>query len=123
MADFSAFAADIIGIIGVDGTYTTSTGTEITCTVDVNAEVRQQPDGFESRAWASRKTVDVLVADIGREPNEGETIAVGTSLYTVESVIDNDGFIAKAVVAVNEAILDEDGNPILDESGNYIYAD
>ena len=43
-------------------------------------------------------TIEVILADIGREPNRGDIFVVGTETFTVQSIEQNDGHTVKAVV-------------------------
>ena len=67
--------------------------------IHVEKGVDLQPAGFDSRVVAQSTTIEAALSDLGKEPERGETFttAAGT-VYTVISVLENDGHSVKAHV-------------------------
>lgn len=93
----STAAADIIRNIGQTATYTPSAGDPVTLYVDLSYVIDGQPDGL-AVAWTSRKTIECLLSDCGKEPDKAETFLVGSTTYTVTEVIENNGTFVKLAV-------------------------
>lgn len=65
--------------------------------VTQNAEL--QPAGFDAQVVAQGITLEAALADLGKEPDRGETFtAAAGTIYTVLSVLENDGSIVKVQV-------------------------
>jgi hypothetical protein len=72
--------------LGVDATFIPAAGDPISLKVIHRSELVMQPVGYESRAWQGEQTIEVLIADIGREPNRGEKFEIDDETYTVRAV-------------------------------------
>lgn len=58
-----------------------------------------QPAGFDSRVISQSITIEAALADLGKEPDKGETFTTATgTVYTVLSPIENDGHTVKVQV-------------------------
>lgn len=91
-------SADIFAQLGRAATFTPATGSAVSCTVVLDVGVRLQTDGYTGQASAQVTTVEGLVSEIGREPNRNETFLIGSTTYTVQSTLENDGRHYKVTV-------------------------
>lgn len=91
---------DLTDTLGETATYTPGDGGVAVSgvTVNVEIEIEQQPGGYEGPAWAQIQTIEGLLADFGQEPNEGDTIEIDSTTYTVKRVLENDGIFCKVAV-------------------------
>jgi len=103
LAVFTDAMDDLAATLGETATYTPADGGEAVPGVPVNVEieVEGQPDGFGGAAWTDVRTIECLLADLGRVPEDGDTFTLGGTDWTVGRVIENDGVFVK--VAVKEA--------------------
>ena len=79
-------------------TFTPSTGSAVSLRVDFDKTVQFQPEGLTSQAWPQAITIEALLADLPHEPNRTETFAISGTTYTVQAVIENDGYFVKVHV-------------------------
>lgn len=80
-------------------TYTPAVGDSVSCLVHIRKETLMQPGSFEAQIYGQETTVEGLLSVFGKEPDRGETFTtVGGTVYTVQSVLENDNRIVKAVV-------------------------
>ena len=98
MADFSNVIADIFNTIGDDAIFTPAGGAPVDCKVDLVTEVDSQPHQFSTTAWAQGKTIEAILSVIGKEPDRGDIFTIDGTDYTVEAVVENDGYCVKVVV-------------------------
>jgi len=97
-AIFAQAATDIMTQADTWATYTPSTGYPVTLRVKLSSVTNMQPDGFTTQTWPTMTILECLPSAAGKEPNRGETFTVGTTVYTVESVLENDGIFCKLAV-------------------------
>ena len=92
-------AEDLFDATAVDAVFNPAAGDPVDCKIDYREETRQQPDGYEAAVYARYKVVEYLYSEIGREVERGEYFekADGT-VYTVESIAENDGRFVSAIV-------------------------
>lgn len=85
-------AADhIMAVAGEFSTYTPYGGDPIEgVRVIPVSGVMVQPQG-DAEVWAQGTTIDVLIAETGQEPGEGDTFETDSTTYTVKEMIENDG--------------------------------
>ena len=94
---FDQAARDAFDVLGRPATFTPATGDPVTLQVSLEQEVDFQPAG-EAAVWETGATIEYVLEDLGREADPGETFTIDTTVYTVKSVIENDGrFIRVAV--------------------------
>ena len=65
----------------------------------MRVETDLQPMGFEGQAFEQMRTILYAYADIGREVDVGEEFEISSTIYTVRSVIENDGCFVKCEVS------------------------
>lgn len=97
-AVFAAAMADLAETLGTAAVYAPAVGDPVSLQVNMEIEVEQQPGGYEGPAWAQIQTIEGLLADFGQEPNEGDTIEIDSTTYTVKRVLENDGIFCKVAV-------------------------
>ncbi len=73
-------------------------GVDTACHADVLRGVDLQPGGFSAQVSGDSVVIEFLLSEIITEPARGDTATVGTTVYTVESIVENDGFTVKAIV-------------------------
>lgn len=96
---FVQAVADIFNsAIGEDATFTSAGGTAIDCRVIVERNVLMQPSSMDAQVYDRGTTIEAQLAEIINEPDRGDTFAVGTETFTVQSIEENDGITVKAIV-------------------------
>ena len=85
--------------LGEDATFTPAAGNPVSLKVVLRNELAMQPTGYESRAWQGEKSIEFILADLGREPNRGERFTVEETTYTVQGATANDGRFCTVAVA------------------------
>ena len=95
---FAEAMADLTDEIGSDAVYTYGSSGEymVDCKVLVEQEVVEQGGG--QGALVQVTTIEARLAEVGQEPDRGDTFAVGATTYTVEDVLENDGTWVKVAV-------------------------
>ena len=95
---FDAAAVDIFNALGRDAVYQPASGDPVSLKVNIEQAVALQPDGYEARVYAEGDVLEYLLADAGKEADRGETFTIGSTTWTVQSVLRNDGrFVSVAV--------------------------
>jgi hypothetical protein len=94
---YDAAADAIMEAMGRDATYTTG-GVSTNLKVVLDKMIDPGPGGFEGKAWQHMRTIECLLADLGGEPNKGDTFLVGANTYTVKEVLENDDRFVKVAV-------------------------
>ncbi len=84
--------------LGDDAVFTPSGGTAIECRVIIERSVMMQPAGMETQVFERGTTIEVILADIGVEPNRGDTFVIGTETFTVQTIDSNDGMTVVTIV-------------------------
>ncbi len=82
---------------GVDAVFTPLSGKPSSFKVMFTESMLLQPSGM-SQTWLQVKTIEYSLADLAREAMVGETFTVGGTPYAVQSIMNNDGYVIKAVV-------------------------
>lgn len=90
-ATFDEMGDVLFDQLGVDATFTPAAGDPVSLKVHQKTELVMQPTGYETRSWQGEKSIEFILADIGREPNRGEVFEIDETDYTVQAVIANDG--------------------------------
>lgn len=92
---------DMFNAGGSDATYTPTVGDPVSCKVILTKDIDMQPGSYESEVYGSQMTIEAPLKVLGKEPDEGETIGIGSTIYRVESVAEiiNDSIV---VVIVTE---------------------
>ncbi len=91
-------AEDVFSALGEDATFTPAVGDAVSLKVNLGVGVEYQPGSIESQVWGSEKTIEYVLVDIGREVNRDETFTLGSTVYTVQGIEQNDGRFVKVVV-------------------------
>ena len=82
-----------------DGVYTPLVGSAVSCPLRLSQETFVSPDGMDAETWIQRKSVTVLLSDIGQETSFGDTFTIGGVVYSVMSAEpENNGRFIKAFV-------------------------
>lgn len=90
---------DIFEECGEEATFTPATGDPVTgIYVDVNESTILAPGTYQAGLSLQDKTIEYIVADIGREVKNGETFTVNSTVYTVVQKVSCDGYTG--IVAV-----------------------
>jgi hypothetical protein len=84
--------------LGDDAVYTPSGGTAIACRVLIDRSVMLQPTGMVAQVFERGTTIEAILADIGKEPNRGDTFVIGTETFTVQAIDSTDGLTVTMVV-------------------------
>lgn len=100
---FNQAAEDIFDKQGVAATYTPSIGDPVVCQVNVVRGIDLEPQGFDSQVWGSGITLEAVLSVIGKEPDTDETFTITEgdyedTVYTVLTVLENDGRFVKVAV-------------------------
>jgi hypothetical protein len=96
---FANALRDIFGSAVADDTvYTPLGGAGIACRVLIERNVLLQPSGMDAQVVEQGTTIEAILADVGAEPNRGDTFAIGTETFTVQSIAENDGMTVKIIV-------------------------
>ena len=95
---FDEIGEDLFDDLGVTATFTPAVGDAVSCKVNLVQNLEMIPGGYEAQVWAGAKQLEYVLDDIGREANEGETFTIGVTVYTVQSILENDGRFVKAIV-------------------------
>ena len=82
----------------VTATYTPSSGPTKSCAIMIEKGNLEQPSGFVSAVSVQGITIEAALDDLGKEPDRGENFTVGSTVYTVLSVQENDGHTVKLQV-------------------------
>lgn len=84
----------------VRATYQPATGDPIPdIQIHIDKSIDLQPAGFDSRVVGQTITIEAVLADLGKEPDRGETFTTEAGVvYTVLSIVENDGHTVKAAV-------------------------
>ena len=81
-----------------DAVYRPNPGDPVALKIHVRKEQQLQPDGFTAEVQALATTAEAILADLGKEPERGETFETETETFTVKSVLSNDGKTVKVIV-------------------------
>lgn len=96
---FAKAVADIFNsAVGADATFTLAGGTAVSCRVILERNVLMQPSSMDVQVWERGTTIEAQLAEIINEPDRGDTFAVGSETFTVQSIEENDGITVKAIV-------------------------
>ena len=83
---------------GVDAAFTPLTGAPSSIKVVFAESMQLQPSGL-TQTWLQVKTIEYSLADLNREAMVGESFTIGGMRYFVQSIMNNDGYVVKAVVS------------------------
>ena len=103
MTDFDTLQnrlwADVLAKLGgVDARFTPLTGEPSNFKVLLTESMQLQPSGM-SQTWLQVNTIEYSLADLAREAMVGETFTIDGIQYAVQSIMNNDGYVIKAVVS------------------------
>jgi len=99
--DLTDSLLDLFTIAGQEATLIRC-GVETPCHADVIKGVDLQPSGFFMQVSGNSTVIEFLLSEIVTEPDRNDTVIVGTTVYTVESIAENDGYTVKVVVKQEE---------------------
>ena len=83
---------------GVDATFTPLTGEPSSFKVLFTESMQLQPSGM-SQTWLQVNTIEYSLADMAHVAKVGETFTIDGIRYTVQSIMNNDGYIIKVGVS------------------------
>jgi hypothetical protein len=83
---------------GVDATFNPLSGAPSSLRVMFAESMQLQPSGM-TQTWLQVKTIEYSLADLNREAMVGESFTIGGMRYFVQSIMNNDGYVVKAVVS------------------------
>lgn len=85
-----------------DAVTATYSGSGLPCAVMIAKGIVLQPGGFVSAVSAQGITIEAALDDLGQEPDRGDTFVVASpaAVYTVLSVLENDGHVVKVQVTL-----------------------
>jgi hypothetical protein len=89
---------DLFDDAGEDATYTPLTGDPLPVKVWIQKDVELQPPDFNGQAVELKTVLECLLSQVLTVPQRGSTFLAGSTTYTVQSVLANDGRILKLVV-------------------------
>ncbi len=95
--DLASSLADLFEFAGQGATLTRDM-IDTPCHVDIVRGVDLQPGGFIAQVSGDSTVIELLLSEILTEPERGDTITVGSVVYTVESIAENDGYCVRVVV-------------------------
>jgi len=81
-----------------DAVFTPTAGDPVPCKINLERDVDLEPHGFDSQVWSRGTTIEAILNVLGKEPEKGETFTVGETVYTVQTVQENNGRFVKVVV-------------------------
>jgi len=82
---------------GVDAEFTPLTGEPSRFKVLFTESMLLQPSG-QTETWLQTKTIEYSLEDLPREARVGETFIINGARHVVQSIMNNDGYVVKAVV-------------------------
>ena len=82
---------------GVDAEFTPLTGEPSRFKVLFTESMLLQPSG-QTETWLQTKTIEYSLADLARETRVGESFIISGARHVVQSIMNNDGYVVKAVV-------------------------
>jgi len=95
---FDTAAEDIFDTLGVDATFTPSIGDPVE---DIKVNLMRDTDFEPSsslQTWGSNIIIEAILDDLGKEPDKDETFTINLIVYTVQSVLENDGRFVRVMV-------------------------
>ncbi len=95
--DLASSLGDIFLTAGIPAVLTRGV-VDTTCHIDLIRGIDLQPDEFATQVSGDSIVIELLLSEIGAEPARGDTITVVSTVYTVESIAENDGYTVKAIV-------------------------
>jgi hypothetical protein len=103
MTDFDTlqnmlWASVLAKLGGVDAAFTSLTGVPSSIKVVFAESMQLQPSGL-TQTWLQVKTIEYSLADLNREAMVGESFKIRGMRYFVQSIMNNDGYVVKAVVS------------------------
>lgn len=88
-----------LAILGDDASFVPRDGQTVTgIQVWPDREMILQSEGYEGQVYAQVDTIEAILADLGKEPDEGDVFVVGAYRYTVTAPMENDGATVKVAV-------------------------
>ena len=89
---------NVMSLLGKAATYTPLVGDPVSCNVHYETENAIEPGGYDAQTYKPLETIEGLLTELGKEPVKGDRLTIGSSTYTVQTVLENDGiFILMAV--------------------------
>lgn len=99
---FDQAIEDIFSKLGVDAVFTTgwvdTDWVDTDCKVDLSTGIQNEPFGVDAQAWGNNVTIEAILSEIGKEPDKDDTFTIDGTVYTVQTVQENDGRTVKVVV-------------------------
>lgn len=89
---------EIFTDMGEDATYTPVTGDPVSLQVFIDFDIQFEPADLTAQTWQRGTQIECLLDDVTDEPSRGATFEVDSVTYTVQKVVNNDGFTVKMQV-------------------------
>jgi len=102
MTDFETLQnrlwADVLAKLGgLEATFTPLSGKPSSFKVLFTESMQLQPSGL-TQTWLQVKIIEYALADLAHVAKVGETFTIDGTPYAVQSIMNNDGYVIKAVV-------------------------
>ena len=95
---FADMVADVFATLGTAAVFTPAAGSEVSLYVNVETEHFSDPGGYQAQVAGTVTEIEYIISDIGRVAVIGETFTIGSTVYTIQQEIENDGLTAKVIV-------------------------
>jgi len=96
-SDITESLTDLFESAGTEAVLTRG-AVDTDCHVDIIRGVALQPDGFAAQVSGDSIIIEFLLSEITTEPERGNIVTVGSTVYTVDSIAENDGYTVKVIV-------------------------
>jgi hypothetical protein len=97
-AVFREALPDIFDAAGEDATFTQVKGQPVPCKIFIDFDVKFQSSAMNAQVWETGVAIEVLLSEIGVEPDRGDVFTFEETDYTVDSILANDGLTVKVIV-------------------------
>ena len=95
---FDSMVADVFATLGTAAVFNPAAGSEVSLYVNVETEHFADPGGYQAQVAGTVTEIEYIISDIGRVAVIGETFTIGSTVYTIQQEIENDGLTAKVIV-------------------------
>lgn len=89
---------DAFNIMGVEAIYNPAGGAPVACKVLLERDVLLQPTSMTAQVYDRGTILEVILADVGEEPDRSDTFTVGAETFTVQAIDKNDGYTVRIIV-------------------------
>ena len=75
-----------------------STSEQTSLTVWIAEQLETIVSGYTANVWEQIHTIQIMLSDLSAEPDINDTFTIGSDIFKVHSVIENDGKTCKMAV-------------------------